>query len=319
MNNTMQYRRCGKSGLLLPAMSLGFWKNFGTDADGATCREMVLGAFDRGITCFDLANNYGPLPGSAEERFGEILSSDLASHRDEMVITTKAGHRMWEGPYQDGGSRKYLVSSLDQSLKRMRLDYVDIFYHHRPDPDTPLEETMTALSDIVHSGKALYVGISKYSLEETKKAVSMLSSMGVHCLVNQIRLSLLDRKSEEVVQEASSLGIGTVAFSPLCQGVLTGKYLSGIPSDSRMGTGAFTRPESVTEEMMEKTRKLSVLAKKKGVSLTDFSLAWILSHQSVTSVILGARNMRQIEENLEALEVPAFTAEELAEIDAVCD
>lgn len=303
---------------MLPAITLGFWKNFGSDSDAASCRDMVVGAFEKGITSFDLANNYGPPPGSAEERFGKILSSDLASHRDEMVITTKAGHLMWDGPYGDGGGRKYLMASLDQSLRRMHLDYVDIFYHHRPDSETPLEETMTTLADIVHSGKALYVGISKYSLEETKRAVSLLASMGVHCLVNQIRYSLLDRASEDVVSAASSLGIGTVAFSPLCQGVLTGKYLKGVPSDSRLGTGTFNRPEAVTSVMMEKTGKLHELAMKKGVSLANFSLAWILSHPSVSSVIMGARTLGQVEENLGSLSVLPFQAEELSEIDQVC-
>lgn len=315
---TMEYRRCGKSGLLLPAMSLGMWHNFGSRAVYEESREMLLAAFDRGITHFDLANNYGPEPGTAEETFGQVISRELAPYRDELVISTKAGYYMWPGPYGEWGSRKNLIASLDQSLKRMRLDYVDIFYHHRPDPHTPLEETMDTLAQIVHSGKALYVGISNYNPEDTKRAYGILKGMGVHCLIHQMRYSMLTRENEAVLDELDELGMGSIAFSPLAQGLLTGKYINGVPEGSRAAGGsAFLTRDSITPEAVEKTRKLSKLAAQRGQTLAQMALAWILRGGRVTSVILGISKTSQIDENLAALGNMAFSDEELAEIETI--
>ena len=316
--SSMEYRRCGNSGLRLPAMSLGLWHNFGDQAVLSNCREMLTGAFDLGITHFDLANNYGPAPGSAEETFGKIISSDLKPYRDEIIISTKAGYDMWPGPYGDWGSRKYLIASLDQSLKRMNLDYVDIFYHHRPDPETPLEETMSTLADIVKSGKALYVGISNYGPEDTEKACHMLKDMGIHCLIHQMRYSMLDCSNDKVLDVLEKEGVGAIAYSPLKQGILTGKYLDGIPEDSRAnGHSQFLKNSSLTPEIMETTRKLKKIADQRGDSLSHMSLSWVLAQKQMASVILGARNLSQIKDNLKALDSAPFSDDENKMIDAI--
>lgn len=314
--DSMIYRRCGRSGLMLPAISLGLWHNFG----GVDClenqREMVRRAFDLGITHFDLANNYGPPPGSAEENFGRILSTDLAARRDELIISSKAGWQMWPGPYGDWGSRKYIIASCDQSLKRMGLEYVDIFYHHRPDPNTPLEESMGALAQLVRQGKALYAGISSYSAEQTRRAAKVLKDMGVPCLIHQPSYSLLNRWVEDGLLEAlGELGIGGIAFCPLAQGVLTGKYLKGIPAGSRAARGGFLTPKSIDKEMLAKVGNLSKLAKARGQSLAQMSLAWILRNPAMTSALIGASSASQIEENVGALGNLDFSKEELARID----
>ena len=312
----MQYRRCGKSGLLLPAVSLGLWHNFGDEATLANCREMLLGAFDCGITHFDLANNYGPSAGSAEETFGRVISEELRLYRDELVISTKAGYYMWPGPYGEWGSKKQLISSLDQSLRRMRLDYVDIFYHHRPDPDTPLEETAEALEQIVRSGKALYVGISNYNPEQTRRMVRLLAGRGIHCLIHQLRYSMFARENEPVLDVLAEEGVGSIAFSPLAQGLLTGRYLHGIPADSRAaGHSVFLTREGVTEEKVRKAAALNELARERGQSLAQMALAWVL--RRTTSVIIGASRLPQIEENARVLGNMDFTPDELARIDAV--
>jgi len=305
----MIYRRCGKSGLKLPAISLGFWHNFGYNDSFENMRNMVRKAFDLGITHFDLANNYGPPPGSAEENFGRILKFDLKPYRDEIVISTKAGYKMWDGPYGDFGSKKYLIASLEQSLKRMGLDYVDIFYHHRPDPETPIEETMEALYQIVRQGKALYVGISNYGPEETKLAYETLSKMGVRLIVNQILYNMFFRKPEEklfgVMEE---LGIGATIFSPLAQGLLTEKYLNGIPEDSRVKrSGIFLKESDITPEKIEKVRKLSQIAKERGQSVAQLAISWILRNNVVSSVIIGASKPEQIEENVKAISILKFS------------
>lgn len=318
--DTMPFRRCGRSGLMLPAISFGLWQNFGTVNNYDNCRQMLLRAFDLGITQFDLANNYGPPSGGAEELFGKVLREDLKPHRDEMVITTKAGYKSWDGPYGDHGSRKYLISSLDQSLKRMGLDYVDIFYHHRPDPDTPIEETMGALADIVKSGKALYVGVSNYTPEQTKEASRVIRSMGVPLTIQQQRYHMHYRDIEDglldVVEEE---GMGLVAFCPLFQGVLTSRYLGGVPADSRIThpmNGAIGQ-NVVTEELIEKSRKLNVIAAERGQSLAQMALAWDLRDSRMTSVIIGASRVSQIEENVKAIENLTFTKEELKSIDDI--
>ncbi len=318
--DTMPFRRCGRSGLMLPAISFGLWQNFGTVNNYDNCRQMLLRAFDLGITQFDLANNYGPPSGGAEELFGKVLREDFKPHRDEMVITTKAGYKSWDGPYGDHGSRKYLISSLDQSLKRMGLDYVDIFYHHRPDPDTPIEETMGALADIVKSGKALYVGVSNYTPEQTKEASRVIRSMGVPLTIQQQRYHMHYRDIEngllDVVEEE---GMGLVAFCPLFQGVLTSRYLGGVPTDSRIThpmNGAIGQ-NVVTEELIEKSRKLNVIAAERGQSLAQMALAWDLRDSRMTSVIIGASRVSQIEENVKAIENLTFTKEELKSIDDI--
>lgn len=313
---TMKYRYCGNSGLQLPLLSLGLWHNFGTEAEHENCVKMITGAFDRGITAFDLANNYGPVPGSAEERFGRILKEELSAHRDELVISTKAGYIMWDGPYGRGGSKKYLVSSLDQSLKRMGLEYVDIFYHHVPDEHTPLEETADALKLIVEQGKALYIGISNYDPQQMERMERLLRERGVHCLLNQIRYSMTDRRNEPVIARADELGIGTIAFCPLAQGILTGKYINGIPKDSRAaGTSVFLKSDQITERIVEVTRKLNDLAKERGQSLAQMALSWAL--RSTTSVIIGASRFSQIEENCGCLDRMEFSGEEISRIEDI--
>lgn len=315
---TMKYNRCGKSGLLLPALSLGLWHNFGNTSDFTGCREMLLESFDRGITHFDLANNYGPEAGSAEETFGRVMTEELKPYRDEMIISTKAGYYMWPGPYGEWGSKKNLVASLDQSLKRMKLDYVDIFYHHRPDPDTPLEETMDALAGIVKSGKALYVGISNYNAEQTEDAVRMLDTMGIHCLIHQMQMSMIHRENEAVLDVLNRHGVGAIAFSPLAQGILTGKYINGIPADSRAaGASVFLNANHVTGSVEVITKCLMEISDGRGQSLAQMALAWVLQKKGMTSVIIGASRTEQIVENLKTMENMAFTEEELRRIDEI--
>jgi L-glyceraldehyde 3-phosphate reductase len=315
----MLYNRCGNSGLKLPAISLGLWHNFGGINVFENQRELIKRAFDLGITHFDLANNYGPPPGSAEENFGRILKQDLAGYRDELIISSKAGYYMWKGPYGDWGSKKYLVSSLDQSLKRMGLDYVDIFYHHRPDPNTHLEETMAALDLIVRQGKALYVGVSNYNAEQTKEAAVILKRLGTPFTIHQPRYNMFDRWIEEGLQEVlQEEGIGSIAFVPLAQGQLTNKYLNGIPSDSRAaGPSVFLNEKDLTEEKLNKIRKLNEIANERGQSLAQMSLAWVLRGGKVTSALIGASKVSQIEENVAALNNLAFTEEELNSIEEI--
>lgn len=317
----MTYRRCGNSGVDLPMISLGLWHNFGEIDDYENCRDIIHTAFDNGITHFDLANNYGPPPGAAEVTFGKILKQDLRPYRDELIISSKAGWKMWEGPYGDFGSKKYLVASLDQSLKRMGLEYVDIFYHHRPDPHTPLEETMAALDLIVRQGKTLYVGISSYQPQDAKKAIDMLRQLGTPCLIVQPRYSMFDRWIEDglldVLEEEK---IGCITFSSLAQGLLTNKYLNGIPKDSRAGrhlpNGAITESQ-ITEEAINKARKLNELAKERGQSLAQMALAWVLKDDRITSVILGASKAKQVTEGIEATKNINFSKEELDKIDFI--
>ena len=298
----MNYRRCGRSGLLLPEISLGFWHNFGEAADPQRCRAIVETAFDNGITYFDLANNYGPPAGSAEEMFGRIFDQSLRAHRDEILVATKAGHDMWPGPYGEWSSRKSLVASLDQSLRRLRLDYVDIFYSHRPDPDTPLEETMQALVDIVRSGKALYAGISKYPPEMAARAYAYLRDAHVPCLVYQGRYNMLDREPEaEILSQAAAKGVGFVAFSPLAQGLLTDRYLHGIPDDSRMRHSQFLRESDLTPELLARLRAWNEEARAEGLSLAQYALRWILRRPEVTSVIVGASSVAQLQDSIKAL------------------
>ena len=316
---TMQYNRCGRSGLKLPAISLGLWHNFGSCDSYDNMLSIVKCAFDLGITHFDLANNYGPYPGAAEENFGRILKQEMGAYRDEMIISTKAGYYMWPGPYGDWGSRKYLLSSLDQSLRRMGLDYVDIFYSHRPDPDTPLEETMGALATAVKQGKALYAGISSYDAARTKEASDILRSMGVPCLIHQPCYNMINRWIEDGLQDVlGEEGIGSIAFSPLSQGILTGRYLKGIPADSRAAKeGTFLQREAITPELVAKLQKLDAIAQKRGQTLSQMAVAWVLRDGKVTSVLVGASRPEQVKENVKALENLSFAAEELAEIDAV--
>ena len=318
---SMQYRRTGRSGLKLPAISLGLWHNFGGVDAFENGRDMVRKAFDLGITHFDLANNYGPPPGSAEEMFGRLLKSDLAPYRDELVISTKAGYYMWPGPYGEWGSRKNLVSSLDQSLKRMNLDYVDIFYSHRPDPETPLEETMAALDHVVRQGKALYVGISNYSAEQTREAVRILRDLGTPLLIHQPSYSMFNRWIENGLQDVlEENGVGSIAFTPLAQGLLTNKYLAGdIPSDSRAAktTSPFLNAKDVTEEKIVKVRRLNDVAAARGQSLAQLALAWVLRGGKVTSALIGASRASQIEENVAALANLDFADEELQRIEDI--
>ncbi|HEX9016918.1 MAG TPA: L-glyceraldehyde 3-phosphate reductase [Chloroflexota bacterium] len=314
----MQYRRSGRSGVRLPAVSLGLWHNFGSVDVYENARAMVLRAFDLGITHFDLANNYGPQPGSAEETFGGILKKDLAPYRDELFISSKAGYYMWPGPYGEWGSRKYLIASLDQSLRRMGLEYVDLFYSHRPDPDTPLEETMGALDYAVRSGRALYVGISNYSPQDTKRAAAILRELGTPCLIHQPVYHMFNRWVEpQLLSVLGEEGIGCIAFSPLAQGMLTGRYLQGIPADSRAGKPVgFLRPEQITEQVMGKVRRLDGLARQRGQSLAQMALAWVLRQPGMTSVLIGTSKVSQLEENIAALNNLTFSREELAAIDA---
>jgi len=315
----IKYNRCGKSGLDLPAISLGLWHNFGELDDYENCRAMVQRAFDLGITHFDLANNYGPLPGSAETTFGKILNQDLMRHRDELIISTKAGYGMWAGPYGDFGSRKYLMASLDQSLKRLGLDYVDIFYSHRPDPKTPIEETMSALADIVRQGKALYVGISNYNAEQSRQAFKVLDGLGVKCLIHQARYSMFDRWVEDGLLELlGNEGVGCIVFCPLAQGLLTNKYLNGIPKDSRAAKeNTFLQRENVTEDVLERVGALNKLAESRGQSLAQMALAWVLRDETVTSALIGASRVEQIEQNVAAIEKVEFLADEIFAIEKI--
>ena len=315
----MQYRRCGNSGVMLPALSLGLWHNFGDVNDFKNSRNIIRTAFDIGITHFDLVNNYGPPPGSAEKNFGKILQKDFRNHRDEMIISSKAGYLMWDGPYGDWGSKKYLVSSLDQSLKRMELDYVDIFYHHRPDPETPLEETMSALDLIVRQGKALYAGISNYRPEEAEKAIKILKDLGTPCLIHQPKYSMFERWVEDgLLDVLAKEGVGCIPFSPLAQGMLTDKYLHGIPSDSRVATsGIFLNESNITTDKIEKIRKLNEVANQRGQKLVHMALSWILRDKKITSVLIGASKPEQVKDALQCLKNFEFSGEELEEIDNI--
>ena len=316
---TMNYNRCGKSGLKLPEVSLGLWHNFGDTGNFETMKQMCFTAFDNGITHFDLANNYGPEPGSAEKNFGRILKKEMKAHRDEMIISTKAGYLMWDGPYGDFGSRKYMLASLDQSLKRMGLEYVDIFYHHRMDPETPLEELMEALDTAVKSGKALYAGISNYDGETMKKACAILKDLNCPFVINQNRYSIFDRTIEENGLKAAAReeGKGIIAFSPLAQGMLTDRYLNGIPQDSRIRTDGRFLQEKTVQAKMQKIQQLNEIAKERGESLAQMALKWVRKDEDVTSVLIGASKPEQILENLKVLESAAFTKEELEKIDEI--
>lgn len=315
----MKYLRCGKSGLKLPRVALGLWHNFGSVDPFENQRAMIKRAFDLGITHFDLANNYGPVYGSAEENFGRIMDMDMRPYRDEMIISTKAGFDMWKGPYGIGGSRKYLMASLDQSLKRMKLDYVDIFYHHVPDGNTPLEETMTALSDIVKQGKALYVGISNYGSAGTKEAARLLKENGVPLLINQVSYSMLNRwvENDGLLDTLEDVGAGCICFSPLAQGLLTDRYLRGIPSDSRAAREHFLKSSSITPALLEKIEALNEIAALRGQTLAQMALSWVLRSNKVTTVLIGASRVSQIEDNAKIVDKLGFTDEELARIEAV--
>ncbi len=317
--DTMQYRRCGKSGLLLPAISLGLWHNFGGVDSLENGQAMIRRAFDLGITHFDLANNYGPPPGSAEENFGRILHSDFSAHRDELIISTKAGWQMWPGPYGDWGSRKYLLASLDQSLRRMKLDYVDIFYSHRADPQTPVEETMSALDQAVRSGKALYAGISSYKAQQTAAAAKELRRLGTPCLIHQPKYSMFERNIESsLLRTLKREGIGCIAFCPLAQGLLTDRYLKGIPADSRAGKPqTFLKKNDVTESTLTKVRALSQVARSRGQSIAQMALAWVLRQPGMSSALIGASRVEQIEQNVAALGNLKFSVKELARIDTI--
>jgi L-glyceraldehyde 3-phosphate reductase len=316
-DNPALYRACGRSGLKLPLLSLGLWHNFGADSDPADSRALILRAFDLGITHFDLANNYGPPPGSAELTFGRVLREDLAAHRDELIVSTKAGYPMWDGPYGDWGSRKHLLASLDQSLRRLGLDYVDIYYSHRPDPETPPEETMGALAHAVHTGKALYVGLSNYDRDQTTRAAGLLRELGTPCLIHQPRYNLLDRGPEQGLFDVLQReGIGAIVFSPLAKGVLTNRYFAGIPADARAARDPrFLRPEHITEALLAKTRRLDALARVRGQTLAQLALAWVLRQPAVTSAVIGASKVSQLEDNLGVLGHLAFSPDELASID----
>ena len=316
----MKYNRCGASGLLLPAVSLGLWHNFGSNGNFDNMQDMCHTAFDHGITHFDLANNYGPVPGSAEENFGRILKKDLGVYRDELVISTKAGYDMWPGPYGNWGSKKYLVASLDQSLKRMGLDYVDIFYHHRPDPNTPLEETVRALDGIVRSGKALYVGISNYNKEQTIAAAELFKELGTPFIINQRKYSMFVRDIEKdgLKDYAAAHGIGIITFSPLAQGLLTDRYLHGIPEDSRVRTdGRFLKEAAIVEETLKKVRALNDLASQRGQTLAQMALSWILRDGDITSVLIGASKPSQILDNIGIIHATAFSDEERRKIEEI--
>ena len=318
---TMKYHRCGASGLMLPELSLGLWHNFGDTGVYENMKQMCFTAFDNGITHFDLANNYGPQPGSAEENFGKILREEFSAYRDELIVSTKAGYDMWPGPYGNWGSRKYLIASLDQSLKRLGLDYVDIFYHHRMDPDTPLEETMLALDQIVRSGKALYVGISNYDGVHMKQAAEILEDLKCPFVINQNRYNIFDRTVENngLLEAAKEKGKGVIAFSPLAQGMLTDKYIDGIPEDSRIKRdGRFLHASDLTETRMQQIKSLNEIAKRRGQTLAQMALSWILKDETVASVLIGASRPQQILDNLKIVDAPALTTEELEEIEAVC-
>jgi len=318
--DAMTYRRAGATGLKLPLLSLGLWHNFGTNDDYENMKRMCFAAFDRGVTHFDLANNYGPLPGSAEQNFGRILREEFSAYRDEMIISTKAGYTMWPGPYGDWGSRKYLLASLDQSLARLGLPYVDVFYHHRMDKNTPLEESMLALDTAVKSGRALYAGISNYDSATAKQAAAMLKELHCPFVLNQVRYSIFDRHIEPdgLEDAAAQAGFGIIAFSPLAQGLLTDRYLKGVPEDSRIGKGGpFLRKEQLTDEKLGQIRALNEVALGRGQTLSELALSWVLRSERVTSVLIGASSPEQIIQNLGILSAPAFTAEELSRIDAI--
>ncbi|MEA5111299.1 L-glyceraldehyde 3-phosphate reductase [bioreactor metagenome] len=317
--DTMCYNRCGKSGLKLPAVSLGLWHNFGGVDILQVSRSMLLHAFDRGITHFDLANNYGPPAGSAEETMGQVIRTDLGRYRDELIISTKAGYYMWPGPYGDLGSKKYLIASLDQSLKRMGLEYVDIFYSHRPDPDTPMEETMGALEQVVKQGKALYVGLSNYSARQTREAVEILKSVGIRCLIHQPSYSMFDRWVEDgLLNVLEEEGMGCIAFSPLAQGLLTDKYLEGIPAGSRAAKEhGFLQVSQITSEKVEKVRRLNEIAISRGQKLAQMALAWVLRDKRITSVLIGASSVEQMDDNISCLENIAFSDDELRAIEEI--
>ncbi|MGD0157087.1 MAG: L-glyceraldehyde 3-phosphate reductase [Terracidiphilus sp.] len=314
--SSMSYRRCGRSGIRLPPLSLGLWHNFGGVDRFTNSRAIILRAFDLGITHFDLANNYGPPPGSAESTFGQVLASDLGVYRDELIISTKAGYDMWPGPYGEWGSRKYLLASLDQSLRRMNLDYVDLFYSHRPDPNTPLEETMSALDRAVRSGKALYAGISNYDPAQTKSAIEILRKLGTPCLIHQVQYSMFNRTPEEGLFDVlNQEQVGCIAFSPLAQGLLTDRYLKGLPADSRAARSVFLKPEQITPQVLEKIRSLEEIAKQRGQTLAQMAVAWALRNPVMTSVIIGASRLEQLEQNVSALKNLAFSTGELLAID----
>lgn len=317
--NKMQYKKCGNSGLKLPRVALGLWHNFGSIDSYENQKALIFKAFDLGITHFDIANNYGPVPGSAEENFGKMLINELAGYRDELIISTKAGYTMWPGPYGDWGSKKYLVSSLDQSLKRLGLDYVDIFYHHRPDPETPLEETMEALSQIVRSGKALYVGLSNYKAEETKKASEILKANHTPCIIHQPKYNMFNRWVEDgLLDVLEEEGIGSIAFCPLAQGLLTDKYVNGIPKDSRAANqSVFLQSKDVTEDVIEKVVKLNEIAANRGQSLAQMALSWVLRGDRVTTVLIGASKVKQIEDNVQIVNKLDFSKEELDLIEKI--
>jgi L-glyceraldehyde 3-phosphate reductase len=315
----MTFRRCGNSGVLLPALSLGLWHNFGAEDDADTARDLVVTAFQAGVVHFDLANNYGPPPGSAEETFGKILKTDLASHRDELFISSKAGFDMWDGPYGNGGSRKYLLASLDQSLQRMGLDYVDLFYSHRYDPDTPLTETMSALATAVTSGKALYVGISNYPPEAMREAVRCLGQWNIPCLIHQLKINILDRTQDtRVLPLLKEMNMGGIVYSPLAQGLLTGRYLDGIPADSRMAKKRFLNERALDPATVEALHSLKALAEQCDQTLAQFALSWLLAKPEVTSVIIGASRTRQLKENLTVPGKPPLSEEVLSEVDRIC-
>lgn len=318
--DSMIYNRCGKSGVQLPAVSLGLWHNFGSIDNYENGRSIIRRAFDKGITHFDLANNYGPLPGSAEENFGRVLKQDFTGHlRDELIISTKAGYLMWPGPYGDKGSRKYLISSLDQSLQRMQLDYVDIFYSHRPDPETPIEETMGALHSIVQQGKALYVGLSNYTAEQTQQALTVLKALGTPCLIHQPKYSMFERWVEGgLLDVLEANGVGCIPFSPLAQGLLTDRYINGIPAGSRASKpSGFLQENEVSPEKIEKIKKLNALAQQRGQSLAQMALAWILKDKRITTVLIGASSVAQLDNNLESLKNTKFDQTELEAIEAI--
>ncbi len=318
--NGMGYRRCGRSGVLLPEISLGLWHNFGDVNPLANSMAMAHYAFDHGVTHFDLADNYGPSYGSAEETFGQIMKKSFRPYRDELFIATKAGYDMWPGPYGNWGGRKHLMAAIDQSLQRMGLDYVDVFYTHRYDPDTPLEETLQALVDIVRQGKALYVGLSRYPANKAAEAYRYLEARDVHCLLYQGRYNLFDRGPEEqgILEQVRENGVGFIAFSPLAQGLLTSRYLHGVPEDSRMAQGRFLKRETLTDAVLDKIRALAEVAADRGQTLAEMSLAWVLHREEVTSVIVGASSVAQLEDSLKALRKPDFTGQELERIDAIC-
>jgi L-glyceraldehyde 3-phosphate reductase len=313
----MTYRRCGRSGLKLPAISLGLWHNFGHDTQPERSRKIVFAAFDLGITHFDLANNYGPPPGSAEEFFGSVLRSDFAAYRDELIVSSKAGYEMWDGPYGEWGSRKYLLASLDQSLKRLGLDYVDIFYSHRPDPNTPIEETMGALDSAVRQGKALYVGVSNYSSAQTEAAARALKELGTPAIIHQPRYSMFDRWTEKdrLLDRLEAEGMGCIAFSPLAQGMLSDRYLEGIPADSRAAGGRFLKAQSITEKTVVRVRALKQIAERRGQSLVQLALAWVLRDPRMTSALIGASRPEQVQEAVGAIKNTSFTTAELSEIE----